>query len=59
MVTCQCPRLSSANYEIIHLAKAREVLFCISMLSFPRETLVRSFHYQHILIHHDILFGEA
>jgi hypothetical protein len=59
MVKCQCPRLSVANYENIHLAKAREILFCVSMLLLPRVTLVLSPRSQHILIHHDILLGKA
>jgi hypothetical protein len=59
MVRCQCPRLSVANYENIHLAKAREVVFYVTMLLLPRVTLVLSSCFQNTLIHHDILLGKA
>jgi hypothetical protein len=59
MVRCQCPRLSVANYENIHSAKAREVVFYVTMLLLPRSTLVLSSCPQKTLIHHDILLGKA
>ena len=59
MVRCQCPRLSVANYEDIHPAKAREVLFCVTMLLLPCVTLVLSSYFQNTHIHHDILLGKA
>jgi hypothetical protein len=59
MVRCQCPRLSVANYENIHSAKAREVVFYVTMLLLPCVTLVLSSCFQNTLVHHDILLGKA
>lgn len=59
MVRCQCPRLSVANYENIHPAKAREVLFSVTMLLLPCVTLVLSSCFQNTYIHHDILLRKA